>query len=58
MGCNCGKREKVILNPRPQTPEELHTQEMNEYASTLTGMTYDWYNNIDTIEPIKPKENE
>ena len=41
---------------KPQTPEELHTQEMNEYANTLTGMTYDWYNNIDTIEPIKPKE--
>ena len=55
MGCNCGKKKVVVT---PQTPEELHTQEMNEYANTLTGMTYDWYNNIDTIEPIKPKEDE
>ena len=53
--CDCRKK-KVKPMVQPQTPEELHTQEMNEYANTLTGMTYDWYNNIDTIEPIKAKE--
>jgi hypothetical protein len=48
MGCNCGKRQQVILNPKP----------VEELPITLTGMTYDWYNNIDEIEPIKPKDNE
>ena len=57
MGCNCGKREKVILNPRPIV-EEFNTEEIEEHILVPTPMTYDWYNNIDTIEPIKPKENE
>lgn len=48
MPCGCKKREPIVQNEKPV--EELPIQ--------LTGMTYDWYNNIDEIEPIKPKEDE
>jgi hypothetical protein len=54
MGCNCGKRQQVVLNPKPII-EEFDTEEIDGnilVPTTLTGMTYDWYNNIDTIEPI------
>jgi|688.fasta_scaffold549378_4 hypothetical protein len=53
MGCNCGKRQQVVLNPKPII-EEFDTEEIdgNILVPTPTDMTYDWYNNIDTIEPI------
>lgn len=54
MGCNC-KKNKV-----PQTPDELHAQEMNEWngglPQELTEEEIDWFNNIDIIEPIEPKD--
>jgi hypothetical protein len=33
--CNCKKKPEV-LQPIPQTPDELHTQEMNNYAKGLS----------------------
>ena len=45
MGCNCGKKKpEIVLPVVTPTIVELPKEEI------------DWYNNIDTIEPIKPKE--
>lgn len=61
MGCNCGKRKQVVLNTKPveqlpQPPvtlvEEFNTEEIDGHILVPTPMTYDWYNNIDEIEPI------
>jgi len=60
MGCGCKKKEPVILNSKPII-EEFNTEVIDGnilVPTQLTGMTYDWYNNIDEIEPIKPKEDE
>lgn len=38
MGCNCGKPKKVIYQPTPEpirTPDELHSQQMNEWANKM-----------------------
>ena len=44
MGCNCGKRDRVILNPKPvETP--LPIEEI------------DYFNNIDIITPIQNGED-
>ena len=49
MGCNCNKKggEIEVTNVTIVPAIEEPKQEEN-----------DWYNNIDTIEPIKPKDNE
>jgi hypothetical protein len=36
MGCNCGKKKVLVTPPIVELPKE----------------EIDWYNNIDTIEPI------
>jgi hypothetical protein len=55
MGCNCKKPPEIILpvvkpiiveEYIPLTPEDFF--ENSEY----NGEEIDWYNNIDTIEPI------
>jgi hypothetical protein len=51
MGCNCGKKQQVVLNPKPIV-EEFNTEEIEGNILVPTPMTYDWYNNIDEIEPI------
>jgi hypothetical protein len=55
--CNCKKKPEVILPPVevPKTPDELHTQEMNNYAKGLSNQEIDWSNNIDVVEPISDK---
>jgi hypothetical protein len=38
MGCNCKKKPKVetkVIKTIPQTPEELHAQEMKTYIDNL-----------------------
>ena len=45
--CDCRKKKVVVT---PVIIEELPKQ--------ITQEEIDWYNNIDTIEPIKPKEDE
>jgi len=57
MGCNCKKREPIVQNQKPII-EEFDTQEIDGHILVPTDMKYDWYNNIDEIEPIKPKEDE
>lgn len=58
MGCGCKKTNVVAPPPTPepikvpQTPDELHTQEMNNYANKLSEEEIDWFNNIDTIKPL------
>jgi hypothetical protein len=58
MGCGCKKREPVVITPvptpipTPQTPDELHRIEMNNYANKLSQEEIDWFNNIDTIKPL------
>jgi hypothetical protein len=46
--CECRKR-KPVVEPIPE-PTQL--------PKALTEEEIDWFNNIDVIEPIKPKENE
>ena len=36
----------------PQTPEQQHTQDMDNHAKKLSEETIDWFNNIDTITPL------
>jgi hypothetical protein len=57
MGCNCGKRQQVVLNPKPII-EEFNTEEIdgNILVPTPTDMTYDWYNNIDEIRPYTQED--
>jgi len=47
MGCNCGKRKQVVLNPKP-------VEQLPQPPVTLVE-EIDWYNNIDMIEPIMDK---
>ena len=51
MGCNCKKREPIVTTPVPtpipQTPEQYHAQQLNE-----------WANNLDDYHFIKPTHNE
>lgn len=54
MGCNCGKKEKVIQNPKPV----VAIVEEREPTQDEIKMVDDWYNNIDNIEPIKDEDNE
>jgi hypothetical protein len=51
MGCNCGKKKDVPVVtpvpspppiPVPQTPEELHAQEMEAYRK----QTQDYYEDL------------
>ena len=55
MGCNCGKKEKVIQNPKTV---KLVTVDEREPTKEEINLVDDWYNNIDTIEPIKDEDNE
>ena len=52
MGCNCGKKEKVIQNPKPVVVIVQEREPTKEEIS----MVDDWYNNIDNIEPIKDED--
>ena len=54
MGCNCGKKEKVIQNPKPV----VAIVEEREPTKEEINLVDDWYNNIDNIEPIKDEEDE
>jgi len=54
MPCGCKKREPIVQNSKPIV-EEFNTEEIEGHIlvpTIITGMTYDWYNNIDEIEPI------
>jgi hypothetical protein len=56
MGCNCKKKAEVpqpIPTPVPETPEQFHAQEMDKYAKEISEETIDWFNNIDTINPLE-----
>ena len=53
MGCNCGKKEKVIQNPKPV---KLVTVDEREPTKEEISLVDDWYNNLDTIEPIKDED--
>ena len=44
--CNC-KKKKPVVQPTP---------ELTQLPKQLTEEEIDWFNNIDVIEPIKPKE--
>jgi hypothetical protein len=54
MGCNCGKKEKVIQNPKPV---KLVTVDKREPTKEEISLVDDWYNNIDIIESINEEEN-
>ena len=54
MGCNCGKKEKVIQNPKPV----VAIIEEREPTKEEINLVDDWYNNIDNIQPIKDEEEE
>lgn len=61
MPCNCGKNKApVVQTPEPivipQTPEQQHAREMDQYAQALREETIDWFNNIDTINPINDEQ--
>jgi hypothetical protein len=49
MGCNCGKKEKVIQNPKTV---KLVTVDEREPTKEEINLVDDWYNNLDTIEPL------
>ena len=34
------------------TPEKFHAKEMDAYAKRITDDTMDWFDNIDTINPL------
>ena len=53
--CNCGKKEKVIQNPKTV---KLVTVDEREPTKEEINLVDDWYNNIDNIEPIKDNEDE
>ena len=55
MGCNCGKKEKVIQNPKPV---KLVTVDEREPTKEEINLVDDWYNNLDIIEPIKDKDED
>jgi len=54
MGCNCGKKEKVIQNPKTV---KLVTVDEREPTKEEINLVDDWYNNIDIIESINEEEN-
>lgn len=56
MGCNCKKKPEVI-EPTPQTPDELLAQELKEWngGPVITGDTQT--NNNGQIRKIKVKLN-
>ena len=49
MGCNCGKRDRVIQNPKPVKLVMVDEREPTKEEISLVD---DWYNNLDTIEPL------
>ena len=49
MGCNCGKKEKVIQNPKTVKLVKVDEREPTKEEINLVD---DWYNNLDTIEPL------
>lgn len=60
--CNCKKQPKVetpYQTPEPIPVPELPTMIITERETTQEeqNMIDDWYNNIDTIEPIKTEDN-
>ena len=50
MGCNCGKKKPVVINPQPEVLEIPKVEMVKEEI--------DWYNNIDIIEPIPQTPDE
>ena len=52
--CDCKKRDRIILNPKPV----IAIVEEREPTQEEINMVDDWYNNIDIIEPIKDKDDE
>lgn len=54
MGCNCGKKEKVIQNPKTV---KLVTVDEREPTKEEINLVDDWYNNVDIIESINEEEN-
>jgi len=54
MGCNCGKKEKVIQNPKTVKLVKVDEREPTKEEINLVD---DWYNNIDIIESINEEEN-
>jgi hypothetical protein len=48
MGCNCGKKDRVIRNPK----QVVAIVEEREPTKEEISMVDDWYNNIDIIEPL------
>lgn len=54
MGCNCGKKEKVIQNPKQVRLVKVDEREPTKEEINLVD---DWYNNVDIIESINEEEN-
>jgi len=52
MGCNCGKKKPVVINPQPE-PQLIEIPKVEMVTETK-----DWYNNIDVIEPIPQTPDE
>jgi hypothetical protein len=52
MGCNCGKKKPVVINPQPE-PQLIEIPKVE-----MVPETKDWYNNIDVIEPIPQTPDE
>jgi hypothetical protein len=52
MGCNCGKKKPVVINPQPE-PQLIEIPKVE-----MVPETKDWYNNIDIIEPIPQTPDE
>ena len=52
MGCNCGKKKPVVINPQPE-PQLIEIPKVE-----MVPEPKDWYNNIDVIEPIPQTPDE
>ena len=52
--CNCGKKDRVIQNPKTV---KLVTVDEREPTKEEINLVDDWYNNVDIIESINEEEN-
>ena len=46
---------KIVEEPIeevPETPEQFHAKEMDAYAKRISEDTMDWFDNLDTINPL------
>jgi hypothetical protein len=57
MSCGCKKKKTVEPTPlptpeAPETIEKFHAKEMDAYAKKISEETKDWFDNLDTINPL------